>query len=160
MLLKSAYYLLIITLLINIKLMAYDYTFEGNFVSEFKKMETPDNKKYNILSNKGSWRDSLGDIGTAFCHGKVETLITGKFNLEVVCEGKNEKNEKFWIYFFREKGDQGGGVGKGIVLKGTGKYKYLVGQECTFVARYFNEVNFHKHKCKISNENYKNIINN
>ena len=72
-----------------------------------------------------------------------------------MCENKNEKNEKFWILFFREKGDQGGGVGKGIIVNGTGKYKNLIGQECTFVARYFDEVNFHKHKCDIDDEIYK-----
>tara|TARA_Y100001970_G_C14152037_1_gene813278 strand:+ start:894 stop:1367 length:474 start_codon:yes stop_codon:yes gene_type:complete len=156
--LKYIYKLLLIILLTK-NLFCFDYSYEGNFESEFIKIETPDNKKYNILINRGAWRDSFGDIGTAFCHGKVETLITGKFNLEVVCENKNEKNEKFWILFFRERGDQGGGVGKARFLNGTGKYIHLIGQDCTFVARYFNKVNFHKHKCKIDDEKYKKIVN-
>ncbi len=88
---------------LNNYVLAVDCSYEGNFVSEFKKMETPNNKKYNILLNQRAWRDSLGDIGTAFCYGKVETLITEKFNLEVIYENKNKKNEKFWMFFLEKK---------------------------------------------------------
>ena len=84
---------------LNNYVLAVDYSYDENFVSEFKKMETPNNKKYNILLNQGAWRDSLGDVGTAFCHGKVETLITVKFNLEVIYENKNEKNESSGCFF-------------------------------------------------------------
>ena len=37
------------------------------------------------------------------------------------------KKMKVLDAFFREKGDQGGGVGKGIIVDGTGKYKDIIG---------------------------------
>lgn len=46
------------------------------------------------------------------------------------------------MIFFREKGDQGGGVGKALFIDGTGKYKNLLGIKCKFVARYYDKANF------------------
>ena len=62
------------------------------------------------------------------------------------------------MIFFREKGDQGGGVGKALFIDGTGKYKNLLGIKCKFVARYYDKVNFHKHKCNIDKKKYTNLI--
>ena len=92
---KHNLFIFILSTLLTKTSNAVEYNYEGNFIIKIKKMNTPDILKYNILLNQGSWRDSLGDTGTAFCHGKVETLITGNFNLEVICENTNEKMKSF-----------------------------------------------------------------
>ncbi len=124
--------------------------YEGNCKTSLKSIEFPDGDKYSIFENECSWRDSIGDIGLGICYGKIETIFTDKSNLEVICENVNEKNEKFWISFYRESEDLDAGTGTAEYIAGTGRYESLIGTKCLYAARYFKGTNFHMHKCRIS----------
>ncbi len=51
-------------------------------------------------------------------------------------------------------------MGKGVIVDGTGRYKDIIGLKCTFVSRYFDNINFQKHVCDIDEEIYKKITDN
>ena len=112
----------------------------------------PDNRTYRTFSLNGMWKDNLGDIGLMEAFGKVESL-SGQPNLEVMSIQTSEDGDKSWGIYRRDSTDVNvGGGGTSMFLAGTGKYKFLVGYKCNFVARYVKNRNFTVIKCNIPDE--------
>ena len=51
------------------------------------------------------WKDSLGDIGTIKGFGKVEKILSGEPNLEVMGIQTNEDGDKLWAIYRRDSTD-------------------------------------------------------
>ena len=118
----------------------------------------PDNRTYRTFSLDGMWKDSLGDIGIIKAFGKVESL-SGEPNLEVMAIQTNEDGNRLWGVYRRDSTDvKIGGGGSSRFVAGTGKYQFLVGYECKFVARYIKNRNFTVIKCDIPDKVLSKII--
>ena len=114
--------------------------------------ELPNNTNYRTISLEGMWKDSLGQIGLLNAFGKVESL-SGKPYLEVIGVFTNESGDTMWNLYKRKSTDvEVGGGGVSTFIAGTGRYEFLVGYECNFVARYLEGRNFTVQKCDIPKE--------
>ena len=114
--------------------------------------ELPNNTNYKTMSYEGMWKDSLGQIGLFNAFGKVENLYD-KPNLEMIGVFTNESGDTMWNLYKRISTDvEVGGGGISTFIAGTGRYKLLIGHECSFVARYVENRNFTVQRCDIPKE--------
>ena len=125
---------------------AQDYIYEAYGISNLSSIEITDNFKFSAYTSEGMWDDSNGDYGNEKCSGYIRQQ-SKKVELEIICETVNQNNEKFWNSRIR-KSDQGGGVGKMIIINGTGKYKDFIGLECPYGVNYKKQYAWFKAKCE------------
>ena len=148
--------LIIFLLIFNIKLYADDNTY---LLEAFLQLTitgevilSNDKNYYRTIKLEGSWKDNLGQIGTTFATGRVQTE-SGDLSIEVITESVDENGDKFWAFVKRRIGDlDSGGGGTLEYIDGTGKYKALVGKKCNYATRYIGDRNFHIQKCTFSKE--------
>ena len=97
--------------------------FSGN-TDDIDLIEFPNNTKYQQIKNSANWQNSYGDYGVLKC---LFNIYLGKNNgnarLSGFCDGKNQKNEKFWLEFKRNTEDFDAGIGRSKFIFGTGNYK-------------------------------------
>ena len=109
----------------------------------------PDESMYMQVKNTATWQDTYGDYGILNC---LFNVLLGKNNenprLEGYCNGKNQREEKFWLRFERNTEDFDAGIGNTVFIFGTGKYKNYVGKKCTYAVKLLDETAFTKHKCQ------------
>ena len=63
---------------------------------------------------------------------------------------ENQHREKFWYRGKRTSSDMDAGIGKVVFIKGLGRYKNIKDLECNYAVRYFDNINFVKQKCNVS----------
>ena len=62
-------------------------------------------------------------------------------------------------FLFLVKTDTDAGVGKSIILNGTGPYKKLANKECIYAVSYLKDHAFVTTKCKVSNNIFNSLKN-
>jgi len=151
------YLLLLICFFINI-LSAKEFSLEAYSSTKRDRIKVADNFVYENIETKGQWKDSNGQYGLVFCHGNIISE-NGTKKLQSFCEYKDRDNDKAWTVLTSNKQidldnkmyqfDTTAEIGKNIYLNGSGKYKSLIGYECTFAVKYYDEeYNFLVQKCK------------
>ena len=68
-------------------------------------------------------------------------------NMQFFCEYTDQDNDKLFGKGIR-KSDIDAGVGKMTMIDGTGKWKNIIGSECTYAVKYKEKVFFAAQKCK------------
>ena len=70
------------------------------------------------------------------------------------CESIDNKGNKTWPVIKRESNEFDAGVGLNKYEHGTGLWKYIIGTECKYGIKYFEDANYSVEKCKISEKAY------
>ncbi|MDA9708622.1 hypothetical protein N9V56_04160 [Alphaproteobacteria bacterium] len=81
-------------------------------------------------------------------------------NLNMKYESIDYKGNKNWSIIKRESNEFDAGVGVNKYVDGTGPWKYLIGTECKYGIKYFEEANYSVEKCMISEKTYNELSKN
>ena len=124
-----------------------EYILESSSKTISKKLLIDNNFKYESMKY-GRWKDSNGEYGISKCYGSIKSK-NNLINLEAYCETTDSVGDKAWFTITRNT-EMKAGVGSSKYIAATGKYKRLIGLECPYAVKYFdNEFNFYMHKCTI-----------
>ncbi len=148
---KNLYILITIIIFYNSDLVAEDWVMDSTATVTTKNINLPDDIKFSALDIKGTWTDNLGFYGRYFCYGVIER-DSKNINLNFFCEMENQYREKFWYRGKRMSSDMDAGIGKITFINGLGRYQDIKGVECNYAVRYFDNLNFVKQKCNITQE--------
>ena len=92
-----------------------------------------DKSTFNHFSYEGAFSDDEGNFGDIFCRGIREADRDDNLvNLNVLCELESKDGDKFWARSRRKDSSLEGGVGYIKVLSALGKFKKLLGAECSY----------------------------
>ena len=150
MIIRKYFFIIISCLLFQKNASSRVYLFKWfNNVKILDSIKFDDKTIYQLTLATGSWEDSEGNYGFLKCLGPIKINAEGKADLEVICKGYDQLENKFSIKLVR-KSDYDVGIGKAIYLSGTGRYKSLVDRKCKYAIKYIKEVTkgFYRHICK------------
>ena len=136
----------ILIFLISFNSFSIDWNFKYSGFSEIKKLNFNSNDEAINFNNYGTWEDSLGNYGEGKCQG-MSTIEDNQNDMKFYCEYIDQDNEKMIGKGIR-KSDINAGVGKMIMIDGQGKWKKMIGAECTYAIKYKGRVFFAAQKCK------------
>ena len=136
----------ILLFLFSINSYAIDWSFKYSGFSEIKKLNFNSSDEAINFNNYGTWEDSLGNYGEGKCQG-MSTIEDNQNDMKFYCEYVDQDNEKMIGKGIR-KSDINAGVGKMIMIDGQGKWKKMIGAECTYAVKYKRRVFFTALKCK------------
>ena len=77
----------------------------------------------------------------------MSTIEDNQNDMKFYCEYVDQDNEKMIGKGIR-KSDINAGVGKMVMIDGEGKWKKIIGAECTYAIKYKGRVFFAAQKCK------------
>ena len=143
-------FLIILIYVISHISISFEVIKDAHFTLSLKSQELPDNKKFTLYENKGSWTNNYGNYGTFFCFGSIQSITTNYEGLLVICEHLDSDNEKFWILYERSNEGEEGGAGNATFIEGVGKWKNFKGVKCIFATKYKGSNGFSKEKCKLT----------
>ena len=117
-------------------------------VKVLDKIDFIDGGSFRVNTAEGSWEDTKGFYEYLKC---AETIIIDNkknLNLNLMCDGYNNNNDRFQINLKRNSVEDAG-IGKAIYMSGTGRYLNFINKECTYAVNYLNpKVGFYKQICK------------
>ena len=117
-------------------------------VSVLDNVKLIDGGEYKVNKAEGSWEDTKGYYGFLKCLGPVMIDKNKNLNLNLICDGYDNRGDKFQINLQRNSIEDAG-VGKAIYISGTGRYITFIEKECTYAVNYLNSsVGFYKQICK------------
>tara|TARA_A100001015_G_scaffold256693_1_gene298882 strand:+ start:101 stop:571 length:471 start_codon:yes stop_codon:yes gene_type:complete len=120
-----------------------------------EKYELGNGTVHTNLITSGMWTDNFGNYGKNKCFGLFTTYMDKSINLNMKCETIDHNGNKSWSVINRESNEFDAGVGVTKYEDGTGPWKYLIGTECKYGIKYFEEASYSVEKCKISEKAYK-----
>ena len=148
-----------ILLLILIFIKNYAYTAE--WISEatakltiLKKLELPGGSTYSSFEVNGAGKDNTGKQSTANCVGHRIDKNNKLNEQKIYCTTYISDGNEYSFIQIRNETDTDAGVGKTIILNGTGPYKKLANKECIYAVSYLKDHAFVTTKCKISNDTF------
>ena len=119
-------------------------------VTVVNKVSLPDGSAYSSFKVTGANKSNLGKYGIADCAGH---RIEKKNKLEeqqLFCNVELSDGNKYSFMQKREKTDTDAGIGRTLILDGTGPFKKLSGKECIYAVKYLKSHAFVTTKCDIS----------
>ena len=120
-----------------------------------EKYELDNGTVHTNLKTAGLWTNNFGNYGKVKCFGLFTTYKNEGINLNMNCEIIDHKGNKTWSVIKRESNEFDAGVGLNKYEDGTGPWKYIIGTECKYGVKYFEDANYSVEKCKISEKAYK-----
>ena len=96
--------------------------------SNSKKMQLDNGTVYLLYENSGGYTDNFGNYGNSHCYGKIKTKEDVALDFKIICETVDQNGNKFWGEFTRSETEMAAGVGKAVIVDGTGIYKNLISQ--------------------------------
>ena len=108
---------------------------------------------FSILNAEGSWKDTKGFYGYLKCIGPIIVDKEKNLNLNYLCDGYYNNNDRFQINLKRNSFEDAG-IGKAIYISGTGRYLNFIKKECTYAVNYLDprergkRLGFYKQICK------------
>mgnify|MGYP001193748051 CR=1 FL=1 len=115
-----------------------------------KETKLPDGTLYQTFDIKGGSTYNTGKYAISNCSGHRINKKNRLLELRNVCEIDFDDGNKIWTELRRTKSDTSAGVGKWIILDGTGNYSDLKGKECVYAVSFYKDLVFTKSKCNIS----------
>jgi hypothetical protein len=142
---------IILFFLINQFLFSKDWNINMYFkLEDTRKIIVNQNEDYVQFYATANWEDSFGDYGILDCMGNMVVIKNNSgSSLYALCNGKNQKKDKFIVKFERSSDDIDTGIGYSTFLNGTGKYKDYIGLKCPYAVKFFEDRTFFKKKCKL-----------
>ena len=117
-------------------------------VKVLDKIEFIDGGNFRVNNAEGSWKDTKGFYGYLKCIGPIIVDKEKNLNLNYLCDGYDNNNDRFQINLKRNSVEDAG-IGKAIYISGTGRYLNFKNKECTYAVNYLNsKVGFYKQICK------------
>ena len=117
-------------------------------VKVLDKFEFIDGGNFRVNTAEGSWEDNKGFYGYMKCIGPIIIDKEKNLNLNFMCDGYDNNNDRFHINLKRNS-VQDAGIGKAVYVSGTGRYLNFKNKECTYAVNYLNsKVGFYKQVCK------------
>ena len=130
----------ILLFLFSINTYAIDWSFKYSGFSEIKKLNFNSSDEAINFNNYGTWEDSLEIMEKGKCQG-MSTIEDNQNDMKFYCEYVDQDNEKMIGKGIR-KSDINAGVGKMVMIDGEGKWKKIIGAECTYAIKYKGRVFF------------------
>ena len=103
------------------------------------------------MFKRQSWEDNKGYYGYLKCIGPLLIDKEKNLKLDLICDGYDNKNDKFQINLKRNSFEDACIVIK-IYISGIGRYLNFINKECTYAVSYFKNKIFGSNKCQISDE--------
>ena len=116
-----------------------------------------DGSKYQTFSVKGGVTFSTGVYAIKNCSGDRTLKNDSLIELKSICKYKISDDEYLWSKVLGNDRYAEKGTGKFQLIDGTGVYKSLVGNTCTYALNIFDEIIFAKGVCEIEENVYKKI---
>ena len=151
---------LILSLIFSFSLNAKELITTSYATVEEEKYELENGTIHTNIKSTGLWTDNFGNYGKNKCFGLFTTHKNKSIDLNMKCEGIDHKGNKSWSVIKRESSEFDAGVGTNKYVDGTGPWKYLIGAECKYGIKYFEEANYSVEKCKISEKAYNELSKN
>ena len=99
-------------------------------VTVLDNIEFIDGWYYEVNRAEGLWEDNKGYYGYLKCIGPLLIDKEKNLKLDLICDGYDNKNDKFQINLKRNFFEDAG-IGKAIYISGTGRYLYFIKKEYT-----------------------------
>ncbi len=135
------------------------YSYSAEWISEatakltvLKKLELPGGSTYSSFEVIGASKDNVGKYGTASCVGHRIDKNNKLEEQKVFCNTYISDGNEYSFVQIRKKTDIDAGVGKHIILNGTGPYKRLANKECIYAVKYLKDHAFVTTKCSVTKE--------
>ena len=128
-------------------------------VTILKKLELPGGSTYSSFEVNGAGRDNTGKQSTAVCAGHRIDKNNKLKEQKIYCKSYISDGNEFSFMQIRKETDTDAGVGKSIILNGTGPYKKLANKECIYAVSYLKDHAFVTTKCKVSNNIFNSLKN-
>lgn len=148
-----------IIFILSLKIYAFELKFDcGGKFETIKTMTFSDNSKYFDFKSEGTCTDNLGNYNSYLCFGLFETKSDNIIRNTFICESIYQDQNKTWLRVERNKNtERSASVGKQIIVDGTGKWKALIGVECSYGIKTLDRdkkisFSFSSHKCIITEE--------
>ena len=117
-------------------------------VKVLDRIEFIDGGNFRVNKAEGSWEDNKGFYGYMKCIGPIIIDKEKNLNLNLMCDGYDNNNDRFQINLKRNSVEDAG-IGKAVYISGTGRYLNFNNRECTYAVNYLNpKVGFYKQICK------------
>ena len=136
------------------------YSYSAEWLSEatakitiLKKLELPDGSTYSSFEVTGAGKDNTGKQLTVACAGHRIDNNNKLEEQKAFCNAYVSDGYEYSFMQIRNKTDIDAGVGKTIILNGTGPYKKLANKECIYAVSYLREHAFVTTKCLVSEKN-------
>ena len=151
--------LYIVTFITSLSIHAFELKFDcGGKFETLKTMTFSDNSKYFDFKSEGTCTDNLGNYNSYLCFGLFETKSDNIIRNSFICESTYQDLNKTWLRVERNKNtERSASVGKQIIVDATGRWKALIGVECSYGIKTLDQdkkisFSFSSHKCIISKE--------
>ncbi len=147
----------IILLIILIFLQKHSYSAEWKTettakVTILKKIELPGGSKYSSFEVTGAGKLNTGKYSTGICVGHRIDKNNKLEEQKVFCNVYVSDGYEYSFMQIRKKTDTDAGVGKTIILGGTGPYKELANKECIYAVSYLKDHAFATTKCSVTDK--------
>ena len=133
------------------------FSFSAEWISEatakiniLKKLELPDGSTYSSFEVNGAGKDNTGKQSTAVCVGHRIDKNNKLEEQKIFCNTYISDGNEYSFMQIRRKTDTDAGVGKTVILNGTGPYKRLANKECIYAVSYLKDHAFVTTKCLIT----------
>ena len=134
-------------------------SFSAEWISEatakvniLKKIELPGGSIYSSFEVSGAGKDNTGKQSTADCVGHRIDKNNKLEEQKIFCNNYISDGNEYSFMQFRKETDTDAGVGKTLILNGTGPYKNLANKECIYAVSYLKDHAFVTTKCIITEE--------
>ena len=135
------------------------FSFSAEWITEgtakvtiLKKIELPGGSTYSSFEVTGAGKANTGKYSTVICVGHRVDKNNKLEEQKVFCNASVSDGYEYSFMQIRNETDTDAGVGKTIILSGTGPYKELANTECIYAVSYLRDHAFVTTKCTISDK--------
>ena len=120
---------------------------------EYEVMQFENNGKVVLYKTEGNFKTDLDLYGSADCLG-VFKKINNAADLDLTCEFVDQYNNKMWATLLRKTEDIDAGVGRMLIIGGTGRWRYLTGTSCKYAVTLNKSIWFTSTICKVNEDKF------
>ena len=153
-------------ILLVILIFTHKYTYSAEWISEatakitiLKKIELPGGSTYSSFEINGAGNDNTGKLSTAVCVGHRIDKNNKLEEQKIYCKVYVSDGNEYSFMQIRKETDTDVGVGKSIILGGTGPYKKLANKECIYAVKHLRAHAFATTKCSVSDNTFNSLKN-
>ena len=148
-------------ILLVIFIFTHQYSYSAEWISEatakitiLKKIELPGGSTYSSFEINGAGKDNTGKLSTAVCVGHRIDKNNKLEEQKIYCKVYVSDGNEYSFMQIRKETDTDVGVGKSIILGGTGPYKKLANKECIYAVKHLRAHAFATTKCSVSDNTF------
>ena len=120
---------------------------------EYEVMQLDNKSKVVLYKTEGNFKTDLDLYGSTDCLG-VFKKINNAADLDLTCEFVDQNNNKMWATLIRQTEDIDAGVGRMLIIGGTGRWRYLKGTSCKYAVTLNKSIWFTSTICKVNEDKF------